>query len=285
MQRIAMFIMMTIAGAAISIVSCLIMFPINIVGVMFGSMLPVMAIMQIFAIAKQKNFLPLYKDLEKNEKYLWIPDVNNRIHLTIMKTTHKGLLYLKGLGLFEDKGTTFVFGKDRMGFAFPESGYTGDIPTLQYFSKLFKKEPFDISDWDSAVKAFLYSDDWERFQKKFRRPHFHPTIENIYEELDWLSERRARDELRVRVFGETVDFRSRCRFLRYNYDPVAAENATEAEKIIAYKRATDYKDPSADYSKYGAIAKAVVIIVFGVALGIAILSSIDLSNFAGLFGG
>jgi hypothetical protein len=285
MQRIAVFIMMGIAGLILAVITSLTVFPVNVLGAVFGGMLPLMAILQIFGIAKQKNFLPLYKDLDKNEKYEWVPDTNNRIHLTIMKSNHKGLLYLKGLGLFEDKGTTFLFGKDKMGFAFPESGYTGDIPTIQYFSQLFRDN--GVSEWDEFVKLYLYPSAFEEFKKRFRQGK-KPTIDNINAELEWLSQRpmsSVRNDLKQQVFGETVDFRSRCRFLKYNYDPVAAENATEAEKIIAYKKAVDYKDPKEDFSKYSAVAKAVVLIIMGLVIFMAVASSIDLSNFMGMFGG
>ena len=274
--------MMGIVGFVLTVVMSFTVFPVNILGAVFGGMLPLMAILQIFGIAKQKNFLPLFKELDKNEKYEWVPDMNNRIHLTIMKSDHKGLLYLKGLGLFEDKGTTFLFGKDRMGIAFPESGYTGDIPTIQYFSQLFKKTGTD--EWDDFVELYLHPSDYKEFKDTFRSGK-KPTIDDINAELNWLSEHRARNELEQKVFGETVDFRSRCRFLKYNYDPVAAENATEAEKIIAYKKAMDYKDPKEDFSKYGAIAKAVVLIIMGLVIFMAVASSIDLSNFMGMFGG
>lgn len=282
MQKIAMFIMLGILGFVCSIASGFIEYPMNLMIAAFGGMLCFLAILQMLGIAKQKGFLALYKDLADDEKYIWIPDIYNKIHLTIMKSSHKGILYFKGLGLFEDKGTTFLFGKDRMGFALPESGYTLNLESEQYFSLLKKDE--GLTDWDDCVKAYLTPDQFLSFEHKFRKPGKEVTLHMINEELDWLANQIPQNKLEKHIMGKTIDFRSRCLWLKYNYDPSAAENATDAEKIITWKRAIDYRDVG-DYKKYASIGKMIVMVLLGVVILVVVLSSIDLSNFGSLFGG
>ena len=284
MQRIPLFIAMSIFGMVLCIFGGFAPFPINIVVCMFGGMINMMVILQIIGIAKQKNFLLLFKDLENDEKYAWIPDFNNKLHLTIMKSNHKGILYKKGLGIFEDKGTTFLFGKNKMGFIFPESAYSADIPSVQYFSILKREE--GLESWEDVVKTYLGPTGYTEFRRLFRNPNSELDIQKINDELQWLIDRNVPlDKLERKVQGETIDFRSRCRWLKYNYDPVSADNATEAEKIAVWRQLTNYRDPSADYGKYGAIAKAVAMILFVIIMVVAVLSSLDLSNFMGMFGG
>lgn len=283
MQRIPLFITMGIFGMALSVVGGFIPFPMSIMVCMFGGFICLMAILQVIGIAKQKNFLMLYKDLEDNEKYIWIPDKNNKLYLTIMKSDHKDVLFHKAIGLFEDKGTEFLFGKDKMSFVFPESAYTADLKNVHYFSMLKKKD--GLESWDDCVKKYLNQEDYGLFVKLFRHGNVEIDFEHISRELDWLINRKPSDELKAMIRGESIDFRSRCKWLKYNYDPASADNATEAEKIAVWKQLSNYKESHEEYKKYGAIAKAVMIIIFGIVLAIVVLSSVDLSNFIGLFGG
>lgn len=282
MSRILMFIILAMLGMLLSVAAGIIGFPFGLMIGLFGGLIPFMAIIQIIGLAKQKGLLALFKDLEKDEKFIWMPDRDNKMHLLIMKYSNKGILYLKGLGLFEDKGTSFLFGKDKMGFALPESGYTLDVETEQYFSKLKKDKKLD--DWDACVKAYLTEKDYILFQKRFRAPGREANLYKINEELDWLVDRLPKDKLEKIVKGETIDFRSRCMYLKYNYDPTAAENATDMEKIRIYKLTSDYRDAQ-DFKKYKQIGMMIFIVILAIVIFISVLSALDLSAFSNLFGG
>ncbi len=282
MSRIVMFIMLALFGFVLSVLSGFVGYPFGIMLGAFGGLLPFMAIIQIIGIAKGKGFLTLFKDISKDEKFIWVPDRDNKIHLTIMKYSNKGILYLKGVGLFEDKGTSFLFGRDKMGFALPESGYTLDLVSEHYFSLL--KKDNGLNDWDSCVKQYLSEDDYAKFRTMFRHPGREPNLYKINEELDWLAERVPKDKLEKQICGQTVDFRSRCMWLKYNYDPGAAENATDLEKIRMLKLATDYKDEK-DFQKYKSIGMMIVMIILGIVILISVLSALDFSNLFGMFGG
>lgn len=280
MQIVAIWIFMELVGFIIIFGTSILGMPFSLLGGMFGGLMMFMGTMQMLGIAKGKGFLALFKNLKDDEQFTWIPGYNNRIKVIITKGRYKGLLYRGEIGLIDNKGTNFNFGKDLMNFAYPWSGYTIDLPTEHYFSKT--KEEDNLDTFDEHVKKYLGDGKYEEFKTKFRVEE-KKTIDNINAELDWLVEQTAKDKLEKKVFGETIDFRSRCKYLKYNYDPSRVENATEREKIIAYKTALDYKEKQ-EYEKYKHIAIAVVIIIFGVAMGLALLSSIDLSGIFGLFG-
>jgi len=165
-----------------------------------------------------------------------------------------------------------------MNFAYPWGGYTIDIPTEHYFSKT--KIEDDLDTFDEHVRRYLGETKYKAFQQRFRTKQ-DITIHDINRELDWLIEQTPVDKLEKNVFGETIDFQSRCKYLRYNYDPSRVENATEREKIIAFKTALDYRDPSTE--KYMGIAKALVMILIGLGIFLALLSSLDLGGIMGAF--
>lgn len=280
MQRVAMFIALAIFGLVLCFLGAFVMFPVNMMLILFGGMLPFMAVMQMVGYAKAKGFLPMFRDLKENEEYDWIPDKHNRLKLVIMENVHKDQLFHKKLGLFEDKGTTFTFGKYPMGFCFPESGYKVDIPTQEYFSFLEKNE--DLSDWDDCVREYLGDDKYKIFCQKFRTKT-RPEIDDINAELTWLIEqKKVNNPLEVMIHGHKLDFRNRAKHLKYTYDPTSNENATERERIWAMKEGMDYRERQDQ--KYLGMAKAIAIVLIVIMIVVITLASVDLSNFMGMFG-
>lgn len=315
MNVVVLYVTMGVFGIAIGIGGGYFVGGTNgmIIG-MFSGLIPFMAVMQIIGFAKTKGFLPLYKNLNEDEEYAWVPNKMNKIRLFIMKKKHKDLLYRKGLGIFENKGTEFNFGNNPMCFAFPESGYTVDFRNIHYFSLLEKDDGVD--DYEECIKEYLGEDKYKIFCKNFRE-NPKPDYYDIDNEIQWLINNKPKtngittDEksfaelcqdyknkkidsdtiftvknkienkgniLNKNVFGQTVDFSNRLKYLRYNYDPISSENATEREKIISLKEGMDYRDESKAINR----AKAAAMILISVAIFIIILTSVDLSS---LFGG
>jgi len=280
MNVVVLYVTMGVFGIAIGIGGGYFVGGTNgmIIG-MFSGLIPFMAVMQIIGFAKTKGFLPLYKNLNEHEEYAWVPNKMNKIRLFIMKKKHKDLLYRKGLGIFENKGTEFNFGNNPMCFAFPESGYTVDFRTIHYFGLLEKEDKVD--DYEECIKEYLGEEKYKIFCKLFRE-NPRPDYYDIDNEIQWLiNNKPSKDNGNVldkNVFGETVDFSNRLKYLRYNYDPISSENATEREKIISLKEGMDYRDESKAMNR----AKAAVMVLIGVAIFIIILTSVDISS---LFGG
>lgn len=280
MNVVIAYVTMGVFGIAIGIAGGYFIGEINgmIIG-LFSGLLPFMAIMQIIGFAKTKGFLPLYKNLSEDEEYAWVPNKMNKIRLFIMKKKHKDLLYRKGLGIFENKGTEFNFGNNPMCFAFPESGYTVDFSTIHYFSLLEKDDGVD--DYEECVKEYLGPVKYKNFCEKYRmnpKPDYYDIDNEIQYLINNKPDKNNGNILDKNVFGDTIDFSNRLKYLRYNYDPISSENATEREKIISLKEGLDYRDESKAMNK----AKAAVMIMIGVAIFIIILTSVDLGN---LFGG
>lgn len=284
MQRIGLYIFMGIIGMILSTIAGFVPYPGNMLMGMFGGVVSLMAILQILGVIRSKHFLGIFKDLDKDEKFVFIPDLNNRLYLMIMKTNQRGVLFHKDLGVIADKGTTFSFGKEKIGFVLPESGFTVDLVSEQYFSFWGKKDE-SLESWDDFVQRYLNNTDYQTFRQRFRQPTMEPDAYKIQEELDFLINVSVpRNEMTVKIAGETVDFRSRCKFLKYNYDPVAVETSIDAEKVAVWKKFTNYKEKD-EYGRWGAIAKAVAVIFIAFGVLMAILSSLDLSGFMGMFGG
>lgn len=282
MNMIVMFIMMALGGVILGFIGGF--FTGGLMGMIMGvfaGIMPFMAIMQIIGYAKSKGFLALFKTLEENEKYVFIPNKLNKIIIFIMKIKHPEILYRKGLGFFEDKGTEFGFGNSPMSFAFPDSAYTVDFKTIQYFSLLGKDKDLEATDYEDCVKEYLGEDAYKTFCTKFRN-NPKPDYYDIQNELDYLMRATPVNKLEKTVFGETVDFRSRLKFLKYNYNPITADNATEREKIAALKEGMDYKDKDVD--KAVSRARAIFMVLMGLMIFLIVISVIDWSNFSSLFG-
>ena len=280
MQVVALWIMLSLVGFIVIFLTAMIPFPLNAAGGIFGGFMMFMSILQMLSIARFKGFLALFKNLKENEQFTWLPDYNNKLRVYITQGKHKGLLYREKLGILENKGTNFSFGNDTMSFAYPHCGYTVDLPTEHYFSKT--KEEDGLESFDEHVKAYLGETKYIEFKNKFRKKDQEHTIDDINRELDWICEQNPENKLEKNVFGYTVDFSSRCKYLRYNYDPVSALNATEREKLLAYKEGLDYRE-RVD-AKYMGMAKAAAIVLMALMIFLIVLSSIDLGNLGGLFG-
>lgn len=279
MKAVRMWVSLALGGMVLAFIGGFIGGPNGMMIGIFGGILPFMAIMQMIGYGKKKGFLPLLRDLEDDEKYVWIPDKRNKIHLIVMKEPHPGVLAKKGLGIFEHKGTEFGFGDDPMIFAFPESAYTVDFPTEHYFSKLEKEDGLD--EYEECVKEFLGSEKYKTFYGQFRK-NPKPDYYNIKNELQWLINNRpngGQQVLSKTVFGETVDFTNRLKYLKYNYNPISGENATERERIIALKMGMDYKEDTKDINR----AKAIATILFAAMIFIAVLVSLDWGGFLNMF--
>lgn len=233
-----------------------------------GGLIPFVAIMQIINVAKFRGFLPLYKNLDKDENFVWIPNHMGKLKLFIMKMKHKGILYKKGLGIFEHKGTEFSFGGDPMCFAFPESAYTVNFDVEQYFSLLSNEE--DLDDYEDCVKEYLGEEKYKEFCQKFRA-NPKPSYYHIKSELEYLIDTKPNNDLSKVVFGQTADFTAACKYLLYNYDPITSENATERERIIALKEGMDYREENRDINR----AKAIVYIMLGAGILIIMLSAVN----------
>ncbi len=247
----------------------------------FAGFMPFIAVMQIIGYAKNKGFLALFKTLEPNEKYIWVPNKLNKIMLFIMKKSHKDVLTHKQLGIFEDKGTEFALGNSPMGFAFPHSAYTVDFPTIHYFSKNEDKED-GVDDYEDMVYKYLGDTKYKQFYNKFRGKD-KTDYYSIINEINWLIQNpptgdNGGDAQEQVVFGETVDFRNRLKYLRYNYDPITAENATERERILALKEGMDYREPDRYMSK----AKAISVVLMAIMILVVVFSVVDVGA---IFGG
>ena len=281
MMIIALWILLCLIGFILTFISIILPSPFNMVMPPFGGFIMFMCLMQIIGIAKGKGFLALYRNLKENEYWAWVPTHMGKLKLYVLKQDHKGVLFHKLLGLFEHKGTEWSFGNNPMVFAFPESGYTVDIVDEQYFSMLQREEGLET--WDAVVKTYLGAAKYAEFCKQFRHLD-KPTIMNINQELDWLHNQvDPENPLSKTVFGETVDFRNRCQYLKYTYDPTSSMNATERERLWALKEGMDYKDKQLDQNI--SRAKAIVYILMGLMIFLIVLTQLDLSNLGKLFGG
>ncbi len=283
MNMIGMFIMLGLGGMILGLIAGYSTGGTTgaIAGV-FAGFMPFIAIMQIIGYAKQKGFLSLFKTLEENEKYGWVPNKTNKLMCMVFKKTHPGVIYKKGLGVFEDKGTEFSLGNSPMSFVYPHSAYTVDFPTMHYFSLLERDKDKSIDDYEDCVREYLGEKEYKEFCEKFRADD-KPDFYSIQNEIDFLIRYKPNGDksLSKSVFGETVDFRNRLKYLRYNYDPITADNATERERIIALKEGMDYRDTD----KYVSRAKAIVMIIFGIMVFLIVVSVIDFSAIGGIFGG
>jgi len=278
---IGMFIMLGLGGMILGLIAGFSTGGIlGAIAGLFAGFMPFLAVMQIIGYAKQKGFLALFKTLEENEKYGWVPNKMNKLMCMVFKKTHPGVIYKKGLGVFEDKGTEFSLGNSPMSFVYPHSAYTVDFPTIHFFSLLERDKEAD--DYEECIREYLGEDEYKIFWEKFRAGKV-PDFYSIQNELDYLIRHKPNNDngLSKNVFGETVDFRNRLKYLRYNYDPITADNATERERIIALKEGMDYRDTD----KYVSRAKAIVMIIFGIMVFLIVVSVIDFSAIGGIFGG
>lgn len=247
------------------------------VGLM-SSILPTFALMQMFMVAKDKNFLTLFVPLGENQKYIHYPDKFGKLHTIIVDIKHKGVAYKKGFGMIDDKGSEYSWGDDPVSFGDPTSGYTVSTKAAQYCGLLHREEK--LNGYDDAIKTYLGKDEYTKFKEKFRKEP-RPDIYNINDEIEYLLHIKPEKELQKIVFLETYDFKDFLLFLKYNYNPIRLDAAVETEKIWVKQEAMGYKDPQRAMN----IAKAVAIVLFVLMIIIIVLSSVDLTGFLGMLGG
>lgn len=279
METVAVWLVLALIGLIISFIGGFYTgsLPGAMTGV-FGSMIVLIPLLKFFSIGKEKKILPLFKDLEDNEKFLIWPDSYGKMHTTIMKIRHEGVLYKKGWGFIDDKGTEFSIGGDPIGFAHPKSGVTFSVEPIEYTSQLFKNR--DIPDYDSAIKKYLGEAQYNVFCHKFRTKQ-KPNIYDINKEIDYLMHSKPKNELKEIVFGDTWSFNKNfLPFLKYNFHPMALDNAINTEKIWVKQEKGDYGETN----KMVGYAKAILIILFGLMIFIAVIGSLDL-NIGNIFGG
>ncbi len=246
---------------------------------MFAGVIMFMPVMMMLGTAKTKGFLPLFQNLGENEKFIHFPDNFGRLKTLVVDTRHEGVCYKKGLGLIDDKGTEYCWGNDPVGFGAPRLGVTVDVKEAKW-SELLEQED-GIEDYDAAIKEALGDNDYKQFVKNYRQSNIRPDIYNINGELDFLLNADFKKKLEKKVFGETWGFKNFLRFLKYAYHPQTLENAIDTEKVWVKQEAMGYRD----VQRTGAWAKAVIGIMFAIMVVLIVLSQVDLSNFAKLFGG
>ena len=94
MQIIAFYIFMALIGFVAIFVTSILGYPFSLLGGMFGGLMMFMSIIQMLGSARNKGFLPLFKNLKENEQFTWIPNQYNKIRCYITVSPHKGLLSL-----------------------------------------------------------------------------------------------------------------------------------------------------------------------------------------------
>ena len=248
---------------------------------MMAGFLCLMPLLQMISIGKQKGFLPLYVTLKEFEKHIIFPDSFGKLKTMIVNTRHEGVCYKKGLGLIDDKGTEYSWGKDPCSFGVPKLGMTVDITNASYTDLLEKNRK--IEDYDNAIKEYLGEDKYKIFCEKYRK-NDKPDIYAINKELDALiNVENPKDSLSLKVFGETYSFKNFLRFLKYAYHPQALEVAMDQEKLWVRQEQLGYKNTDRAIGW----AKAVLLVLFGLMIFFAVIGSlnIDFSNMFGMFGG
>lgn len=280
MKNVILWVVISLAG----MVGCMLggFFTGGVTGAMvgmFSGVIMFMPVMMMLGTAKNKGFLPLFQNLGENEKFVHFPDNFGRLKTLVVNTRHEGICHKKGLGVIDDKGTEYCWGDDPVSFGEPRLGMTIDVKNARW-SELLEKDD-GIEDYDNAIKEALGDKDYESFVKKYRKNNIRPDIYNINSELDFILDADLKDKLEKKVFGETWGFKNFLRFLKYAYHPQTLENAIDTEKVWVKQEAMGYRD----VQRTGAWAKAVIGILFAVMVVLIVLSQVDLSNFANLFGG
>jgi lipopolysaccharide export LptBFGC system permease protein LptF len=181
-------------------------------------------------------------------------------------------------GLIDDKGTEYAFGNSPLSFWEPGKGFTTNILSSSYHSKLKKTEK--VKDYDEMIKKYLTEEQYKVFCQKFRM-NPEPNEDDINAELQWLKDtKNPASNLQITVFGETYDIHDDIAFMQYNYQPQAMGIYVESEKINIRREEQGYKDPA----RIAGWGKFVFIVILAVVILIAVLSSLDLSKLGNLFG-
>lgn len=278
MRIIVLFITAAIMGFALAFIGGFLFGgSYGLMFAMISGLMMIMPTIQLVSIAKQKGFLPLYLNLQDFEKFIGFPDSFGRLKVLIVNTKHEGVCHKKGMGFIDDKGTEFAWGNSPFSLGSPKLGVTVDIKNAHYTELLEKNRK--IEDYDDAIRNYLGDVKYKEFCEKYRTDPL-PDIYKIWEEMDrLLNEKFPTDELKEQVFGETYSFKHFVRWLKYAYHPQTMENAVETEKIWTKREQLGYKDVDKNISR----AKAIVYVLFGLMIFIAVISSLNI-NLAGVFG-
>lgn len=285
MRNTTIYMVMGLAGMAF----CIVLGYMNggefgAVSGMMGGILCFIPTIQLILQAKQKGFLALYWNLEeensiKKEKYLMVPNKFGKLQVMVAKMVKDGVIFVKRWGPIDDKGTEYSFGNSPLSFVIPHLAFTKNLMSSQYHH-LLKKEQ-GVNDWDEAVKKYLGPERYKEFCVKFRKED-EPDSDAIQAELQWLKDvKDPVDPLSISVVGETMTFHDDIDFFKYNYLPEYMNVYVEQEKINVRREEQGYKDPG----KAMAWGKAAFIVILAVIIAIVVLSSVDLSQIAGFFGG
>ncbi|HUS98891.1 MAG TPA: hypothetical protein VMY59_01050 [Candidatus Thermoplasmatota archaeon] len=252
-------------------------------GVM-GAIVALLPFFQMMVTAKAKNITPFFFNLKeenglKKEKFLLFPGRFGKLGVTVAQILSEKVLYVKGAGLIDDKGTEYGFGNAPLSFWEPGVGYTTNTKSARFHNILRKDK--DIKDYDEMIRAYLKEEDYKTFTGLFRK-NPEPSAAEIDMEIQWLKDRKNPEStLSVTMNGETYSIQDDLPFMKYNYHPQTMKNFVENEKINVRREEMGYKNPE----KAIGLAKAIAIVVIAVVILLAVLSSLDLSKFGNLLGG
>jgi hypothetical protein len=289
MRNVNLWLMEGIAGIALAGVLGFMMGAndMALMAGVIGAIVAFLPSLQMIMTAKQKNFLSFFFNLKeengvKKEKFLIYPGRHGRLGIIIAQIVSSKVLFVKGLGqlggLIDDKGTEYAFGNSPLSFWEPGKGFTTNIFSSSYHSKLKKSEK--VKDYDEMIKKYLTDDQYKTFCQMFRS-NPEPNEDDIDKELQWLKDiKNPKSNLEIKVFGETYSIHDDIAFMQYNYQPQAMGIYVENEKIIVRREEQGYKDPA----RIAGWGKFVFIVILAVVILIAVLSSLDLSKLGSLFG-
>lgn len=283
LKTIIMYTIMGIGGMVLSIIGAFFFgSPIAAMFAMFGCFLAIMPMFLMISRAAQKRFLPLFENLAENQKYLHYPDKFGKLGTMIADIKHPGILFKKGLGIIDDKGTEYAWGKDPVSFWEPELGVTVDIPAAQWTHLLHKEE--NLLDYEQMVRTYLGEDEYVKFANKFRT-NPKPDWIAITNEIEYLKNfkptKDSTSKFSKLVFGQTWGFDTFINYLKYALNPLRVDTAIKTEILIAKQEAAGYRDQSKALN-WG---KAIMLVLLGLGIFFAIMSALDLKGLGSFFGG
>jgi len=285
MRNTTLYMCLGIAGIALtSVMGYMNGAEMGLIGGMMGGILCFLPLMLMLSQAKGKGFLPFYWNLLeenglKKEKYLMVPNKFGRLRIIVAKMVSDGIIFVKGWGQLDDKGTEYSFGNSPVSFVIPHLAFTKNLK-ISWYHHLMKKD-LGINDWDTAVKRYLGPERYKDFIAKFR-VNKEPDSDAIQNELQWLKDiKTPENALALKVVGETITFHDDIEFFQYNYLPEYMNVYVDQEKINVRREEQGYKDPA----RAMGWAKAVAVVLIVVMVVIIALASVDLSSISSFFGG
>lgn len=275
------WLIISIFGIISMFCAVLIGFPFGLPMLILGTFLLFLPLLQIIKTLRDKGLLPLFARLGPLEKLVILLDGMGGLGITVSNSKHKGLLYKKGIGFIDDKGSQLNWGGTPTTIAMPNNGVGMNIPIAQYCAELHDKH--DIRDYDDAIKRYLGPVKYSDFVENYRRNQI-PDIYDINAELQYLIDLdNPHDPLSERVFGQTINFKHFGQYLKYAYNPTTVTNAFNNEMIRMKESERSYIKK--DASRAMEYAKAFVTVMGIIIVLIIILANVDLSGIGNLFGG